>query len=185
MTTTLKNNYRTSHQAKLIVVNVQKVGAKDRADRVNFTIDDSARRESDSAELGNSYFLGMKLGPGEYTIEGLTSMNRSFPTVTMFFAPLHTDLTVDKPGIYYLGHVDATVRERKGDEFKAGPSIPLIDQAVGGASGGSFDIDISDQWETDEAVFIAKFPALKGVTVTKAIMPPFDRAKAQEWWEKH
>src|SRR2546430_12996643 len=49
--------------------------------------------------------------------------------------PLHEELTVTQPGVFYLGHVDATVRERTGGEFKAGPSIPLIDQAeIGRAS---------------------------------------------------
>jgi hypothetical protein len=185
MTTTLRNSYRTSHQIKLLVVNVEKPDAKDRSDRLNFTIDDGAKTESDSAIVGNSYYLSLKLEPGSYVIEGLTALSPKFPTNTIFFAPLHADLHVTGPGVFYLGHIEATVRERTNNEFKAGPSIPLIDQAVGGASGGTFDIDISDQWETDGARFIAKFPALKTVVVTKAVLPPFDRAKAQEWWEKH
>jgi hypothetical protein len=185
MTTTLKNTYRTSHQLDLLVVNVEKVGATEKKDRLNFIIDKSAKNETGSADAGNTYYLSMKLEPGGYVIDGLTSFNRTFPTVTSFFAPLHTDLTAAGPGVFYLGHVDATVRERNNDEFKAGASLPLIDQAVGGASGGTFDIEISDQWEADQAIFLARFPALKGVTVSKAIMPPFDRPKAQEWWEKH
>jgi len=76
-----------------------------------------------------------------------------------------------------------TVRERQGNEFKAGASIPLIDQAVVGASGGTFDVEISDQFATDEALFRDKFVALKDIEIRKAILPPFDRAKAQKWWE--
>ena len=110
-------------------------------------------------------------------------MASSFPIHGSFFAPLHTTITVGEPGVYYLGHVNATVRERKGEEFKAGPSIPLIDQAIAGASGGTFDIDITDGFDKDEALFRAKFPALAGVKITKAILPAFDRAKAQAWWQ--
>ena len=54
MTATLKNAYRTSFQPRLLVVNVEKVGAKDAADRLNFTMDDKARNETDSAQTGNS-----------------------------------------------------------------------------------------------------------------------------------
>jgi hypothetical protein len=185
MTATLRNSYHTSHQMKLLVVNVEKANAKTSAERLNFTIDDSAKSESDSAILGNSYFLALKLEPGGYVIRGLTARSITFPTNTLFFAPLHADLQVTGPGVFYLGHIDATVRERQNNEFKAGPTIPLIDQAAGGASGGTFDIEISDNWETDKTRFLAKFPALKAVTVTKTVLPPFDRAKAQEWWENN
>lgn len=90
-----------------------------------------------------------------------------------------------QPGVFYLGHVDATVRDRKGDEFKAGPMLPLIDQAAAGASGGIFDIEVSDRWEPDEATFRSTFPELSTIVIQKSILPPFDRAQAQDWWEKH
>ena len=185
MTANFKNIYRTSHQLNLLVVNVEKPDAKEKKDRINFTIDKSAKVESETAEAGNSYYLSMKLPRGNYIIEGLTCLNRSFPTQTIFFAPLHVELSVAGPGVFYVGHVDATLRERKNNEFKAGPSLPLLDQAVGGASGGTFDIEISDQWDKDQETFLARFPALTNIAVTKAILPPFDRAKAQDWWEKH
>ena len=185
MTATIKNMYRTSYQPKLLVVNVEKPEAKDAADRFNFVMDDKAKNETDSADLGNSYLLRLPLEPGRYEIRGLTSTSRSFPINGFFFTPLHAALEPKESGVFYLGHVSATVRERKGEEFKAGPSIPLIDQAVAGASGGTFDVEISDQFATDEAIFRAKFPALTGVKITKAILPSFDRDKAQKWWEAH
>jgi len=183
MTATIKNTYKTSFQPKLLVVNIEKPGAKDAADRINFTMDDKARQETDSAETGNTYLLRMELEAGRYEIRGLTSLARSFPINSFFFAPLHSPLESKESGVFYLGHVTATVRERQGTEFKAGPTLPLIDQAVSGASGGTFDITISDEFATDEAVFRSKFPALTGVTIKKAILPPFDRANAQKWWE--
>ena len=185
MTATIKNTYRTSYQPKLLVVNVEKEGAKDSADRLNFTMDEKARQETGTAESGNSYLLRMPLDPGRYEIRGLTSLVTSFPINGFFFAPMHSSLDVRGPGVYYLGHVSATVRERQGNEFKAGPTLPLIDQAVAGASGGTFDIEIIDRFATDEAVFRAKFPALKDVEIRKAVLPSFDRAKAQKWWEEH
>lgn len=182
MTATIKNSYKPSYQPKLIVVNVEKAGAKETADRLNFTMDDKAVNNAVAADAGNSYLLRLELEAGRYEIRGLTSQSFSFPFVAMFFTPLHATLDVSKPGVYYLGHVSATVRERQGEEFKAGPSVPLIDQAVAGASSGTFDVEISDRFATDEAVFRAKFPALNGVAIQKAVLPAFDRVKAQQWW---
>jgi len=185
MTVTLKNTYKTSYQPKLLVVNVEKPDAKDSGDRLNFTMDDKAKVESGKPETGNNYFLRMELDPGPYKLVGLTSTATGFLINGFFFAPLHSDLVAKQAGVYYLGHVNATVRERKGEEFKAGASIPLIDQALVGASGGTFDIEITDEFEKDEALFRAKFPALKGVTINKDILPAFDRAKAHAWWQAH
>lgn len=183
MTATLKNAYRTSFQPKLIVVNVEKANAKDAADRLNFTMDEKAKTESDDPTVGSTYFLRMPLDPGRYEIRGLTSLARSFPINGLFFAPMHSPVESSLPGVFYLGHVTATVRERQGDEFKAGPSVPLIDQAIAGASGGTFEIEISDRLSTDEAIFRSKFPALRGIEIKKSVLPSFDRALAQKWWE--
>lgn len=185
MTATLKNAYRTSFQPRLLVVNVEKPDAKQASDRLNFTMDEKARNETDSASTGNSYLLRLELDPGQYEIRGLTSISRSFPVQGFFFTPLHSPLEASEQGVYYLGHVVATVRERKENEFKAGASIPLIDQAVVGASGGTFDVEITDELATDEPLFRAKFPALATVAIQKRILPAFDREKAQQWWESH
>lgn len=182
MTATIKNNYKPFYQPKLLVVNVEKAGAKEAADRLNFTMDEKAVNTAIPADEGSSYLLRLELEAGRYELRGLTSQASVFPFNAMFFAPLHASIDVNKPGVYYLGHVAATVRERQGDEFKAGPSIPLLDQAVTGASGGTFDIEISDRFASDEAVFRSKFPALNGVTIQKTLLPAFDRVKAQQWW---
>lgn len=69
------------------------------------------------------------------------------------------------------------------NEFRAGLPFPLVDQAVTGFSGGTFDVEIIDQFEKDELEFKSRFPALRDVNIQKAILPPFDRTKAQKWWE--
>lgn len=185
MTATIKNTYKTSYQPRLIDVNVEKAGAKEAADRLAFAMDDKGRSETESAEAGNSYLLRLELDPGQYEIRGLTSRVASFPIVGTFFAPMHSALEAKEAGVFYLGHVAATVRERQGDEFKAGPTVPLIDQAVAGASGGTFDVEITDRFAADERAFRSKFPALADAKITKKILPSFDRSKAQKWWESH
>lgn len=185
MSATFKNGYRPDFQPRLIVMHVEKPEAKESKDRINFTMDDKAKMETGKAETGNTYLLRMELEPGKYELVGMTSMSGGFPIIGTFFAPLHAPLEVRENGVYYLGHVRATVRERQGNEFRAGPPIPLIDQAVVGASGGTFDIEIADAQTDDEALFRSRFPALKDVTIRKAMLPAFDRAKAQKWWEAH
>lgn len=184
MTATIKNDYKTEYQPRLFVVNVEKEGAQDAAGRLNFLADDKSKlNEADSKDAGNSYLLRMELESGKYIIRGLTSQARALLIYGSFFTPLHSPLEVKEAGVYYLGHIAATVRERVGNEFKAGASIPLIDQAAVGASGGTFDVVITDEFATDEASFRTKFPALADVTIQKAILPAFDRAAAQQWWE--
>lgn len=183
MTATLRNTYRTSYQPKLMFVNVERATVNGSVDGINFTMDDKSKNESDSPTQGSSYLLRLELKEGEYIIRGLRSQGRSFPMIGYYFTPIHAKLKSSGPGVYYLGHVEATIRERKENEFKAGPSVPLIDQAVIGASGGTFDIEITDKWESDQQEFLNKFPALKTVTVQKSILPAFDRAQAQKWWE--
>ena len=185
MTVTLNNVYKTSHQPKLMVVHVEKPQAKDSSDRLNFTMDEKSKVESDKPEVGNNYFVRLELDPGAYKIVGMTSTSRALLINGYFFTPMHSDLVAKGSGVYYLGHVNATVRERVGEEFKAGASIPLLDQSVIGASGGTFDVSITDEFAKDEALFRSKFPALKDVMITKNILPPFDRAKAQAWWQAH
>jgi len=182
MTATIKNEYKPTWQPKLRVVHVEKPGAKEAADRLNFTMDAKVRQDTDPE---GTYLLRLELDPGSYELRGMLAMVQSFPINGFFFVPLHSALDVKGPGVYYLGHVNATVRERQGEEFKAGPSVPLIDQAMVGASGGTFEVVISDDFAADQAVFRSRFPALAGVKIEKAILPAFDRAKAQAWWEAH
>lgn len=182
MTATIKNTYKTSFQPRLVKVSVDQPGG---GHAIEFTLDDKARTETDDVASGNIYMLRMELDPGSYEIVGMTARAHRHPVNGFYFAPLHSALDVQGPGVYYLGHVNATVRERRGNEFRAGAPLPSLDQAVSGASGGTFDIEISDQLAADEAAFREKFPQLTGVTIQKAILPQFDRAKAQALWEAH
>jgi hypothetical protein len=185
MTATFRNDYKPSFQPKLIVVHVERPDAKDRVDRLNFVMDNKARDEKDTPKDGNRYLLRMQLPAGDYIVRGFTGFSGVFPIRGMYFAPLHADVKAPASGVYYLGHVAATVRERRETEFRAGPPIPLIDQAIAGFSGGSFDVEISDRLEADLPEFIAKFPALRTATIQKALLGPFDRDRAQKFWEAH
>jgi hypothetical protein len=185
MTATVKNTYKTYYQPKLSVVFIEKNGGKEKEDKLNFMMDEKSKNETNTLESGNSYLMRMELDPGSYEVRAIFGQAYGFPLVGTYLLPVHAPFKSIGPGVFYLGHIEADVRERKENEFKAGPSVPLLDQAVSGASTGTFEVEISDQFAKDESLFRAKFPALAGVEIKKIILPPFDRKKAQEWWEKN
>lgn len=183
MTANLKNVYKTGYQPELGMVYLRRGEASTSTDRLNFVIDDKAKFETNDPLVGNSYYLRMELPEGDYTIKSFWSKHYSWPIHGQFLTPINQELKAEGNGIYYLGHVEAIVREREGNEFRAGPVIPLLDQAVSGAAGGTFDIKITDNWIQDRRQFLNKFPMLEGQTITKVILPEFDREKAQKIWE--
>jgi hypothetical protein len=183
MSVTLDNRYKPSSQPELLVVNVEKGGAKDKADRFNFTPDAKALRNSAGENTPKSYFLSLELNPGDYVMPAMTSMARKILINGMFQTVLMQDLSFPQAGVYYIGHVQADVRERKDDEERAGPVIPLIDQAVVGASGGTFDVTISDRWAKDETVFKEAYPGLNTVGVEKKLLVPHDKVRVKSRWE--
>jgi len=185
MTATIRNVYRPSFQPKLLVAHFETPDAQSKEERINFKIDPEGSLENSTPEVGNTYLLRMELPPGEYKLVGLTCLNKSFPFVVRYLVPIHATVKQTTPGAYYLGHVEALLRERQGSEFRAGPPIPLLDQSMGGASGGSFDVAFSDRWTEDSELFVTQFPAMKDLKVASAPLPPFDRAYAQKWWEDH
>jgi hypothetical protein len=182
MTVTLKNAYHTSYQPSPIVVHMERGAADSRADRLNFKFDDQATTTSDN---GNHYFVRIPLAPGKYVMRGITGQSGIFPFHGMFFTPLHETVEIKPNSIVYLGHVDATVVERKDGELRAGPVIPLIDQAATGFSGGTWDIRVSDEFDQDVAEFKKDFPALTNASIEREVLPAWDKQKATEWWANH
>jgi hypothetical protein len=183
MTVTLKNTFVPAYQPKLQSVKVMKKNGESHKIFL-FEADLLSRNETNSATTGSSYLLRMEIEPGDYTILGLNSYGQSMLITGEFFTPLDMRLKVTSAGVFYLGHIDATVRERKGEEFRAGSYLPSQEQKLTGASSGTFDVVIADQWDTDSANFLYKFPALKGINIQKAILPAFNRESIQRWWER-
>jgi len=184
MTATFKNDYVQDSQPRLGTLIVEDVEKPDEY-RMTFAIDRKARDEKDTPQDGNRYLLRMGLPAGSYVVRGFKgSSGGPVPfLVGIFFAPLHADVKSPLSGVYYLGHVSATIRERKGGEFRAGPTIPLMQQSAHGFSGGTFDVEVSDRLEADLPELLAKFPALRSANIQKALLAPFDRARAQKFWE--
>lgn len=118
------------------------------------------------------YLVSIDLEPGKYRLETISGTSRMIPLVaaTFVFNPIGILFNLPPKKVVYLGRVSITNRERKEGETRAGPIIPLLDQAVAGFSDGTFDISISDMSEEDIPSFIQSSPSLKYVPIDKAIM---------------
>jgi len=184
LTVTLRNTFVPAYQPRLDAIRLQKKLPKGYSTIVLVQPDLQSRSESNSPVIGCSYLLRMELEPGEYHLLGLSCLGQSMYVNSSFFVPIQAKLTPSAPGVFYLGHIEATVRERKKNEFRAGPLMPAQDQSVTGASGGTFEVEITDQWETDSVKFQTKFPALTGINTTKDVLPSFNRAQIQQWWDE-
>ena len=166
---------------KPFVVKFAKPNATTKEERQNFKMNS----DTDTLqENGHTVYLArVALVAGEYKLFDVTGMASAFPFNSMFVVPLNMDLKVAPDSVVYAGRITAKLRERKGEEFRAGPVIPLIDQSVSGMSGGTWDVAVENMAEKDIAYFRNTFPALKDTTINTQPLPAFDRAAAQRLWE--
>jgi hypothetical protein len=167
-----------------LVVNVEKPNAQSKQERQNFKLD--KEQDTTKTEDGHTLFLvRMALEPGPYKLMAVTGLARAFPINGFFQVPLVTDFNVQPQSLVYIGRVSATLRSRESGEFRAGPLLPLIDQAIAGMSNSTWDVTIGDQSDKDLPVFQQMYPALSSASIVKAPLPPFDRAAVQRWWENN
>ena len=179
LTVELVNEYKPSYQPQATGLIIEKPDIQGKEDRLSYTADEEGTFKSDK---GNRYVFRMIIKDGKYIIRGIGGFSGFIPR-GRFFMPLHSEIEIKGPSVLYLGRVIGKVRERKENEFRAGSTIPALDQAITGFSGGTFDVNVIDNYEEDLKFMKTLFPALGNVQVKSAVLPPFDRAKAQKWWE--
>jgi hypothetical protein len=181
MTSSLANAFKESFHPETHFLNVEKPNAQSASDRPNFVADSEGALISDS---GNQYLYRMQIAPGQYSLIAVTGFARRFPIMGTFQVPMLLEFDVPPNSVIYLGRLMAKTRERAETEFRAGPLIPLVDQAVSGFSRTTWDVEIRDDEADDLQNFRRGFPALRDVTVIKRLLHRWDRARAQEWWDK-
>lgn len=183
LTATMKNVNKPKYQPNAGILFVETPNANKKADRFNFIMDKEGTRRIDGKTV--YLFRGM-LKPGRYVIQGIGGSSSHFLINANCFLPMHSNMDLEQPGVYYLGRVDGVIRPREGDkEFKAGPSIPLIDQAVAGFSTGSWNVHIYNDASQDLPLYREFFPVLETAHIQMNVLRPFNRARAQQWWEQH
>jgi hypothetical protein len=185
MSVTLKNDYKERWQPRVLNVILSKENGTAKPDQIVFRMDSKGTIAAQTDKDQTTYLVRFVTENSPHTVLGFNAMASAFPVHGFYFTPLHSSIPAAAGGVYYLGAVKAVVRERKENEFRAGPVIPLIDQAVAGASSGSFDIEIGDAYGADIELFKKTFAPLKDMEIQKAVLPKWDRTKAQLFWEKN
>ncbi len=165
-----------------LVAKFEEPGATEKAQRQNYKIDSEAG-DSQSSVSVDTYKLRMAIKPGRYQLLEIFGKTSAFPFNGFFMLPLFQEVTIPPNAVVYLGRINALMRPRVDDEFRAGSVIPLIDQAAAGVSGCTFDVSVVDASAEDLPVFRASFPALASVQIVPDVLPPFDRAVVQKRWE--
>lgn len=182
LTAELSNTYKPGYKPETPVLNIETLSTSSKVDRLTVTTDGDTYINNPN---NNTYIFRGLFKPGKYVVRGITGMTSSFPFMGNYFVPLHCEIEVPAGQVIDLGKVVATIRERAGNEFRAGPVIPLVDQAVMGFSGGTFEVQMQANQEAELHRLKSIFPALQNATIVAQAMPPFDRNKAQQWWEAH
>jgi hypothetical protein len=160
-------------QPKIITAIVIPEGAKDYAQWLSFR-PQGPYAESDTGI--KDYLLSVNLAPGKYTIHGMRGLASAFPFHGMCELPLNAAINIDQSGqVLYLGHINATIRERKDDEVRAGSLFPLLDQAASGMSGGTFDVSIEDRFDVDTERYRKTYASIRTANIRKAILPAWVR----------
>ncbi len=172
LTVKIANNYKTSYQPNLKYAFIWSEAEKDR-EKISFSVDEKYREVEDSF---NEYLISFQLPVGEYKLRELFAQSGIFPVIGTFSVPLYSSFSIEPQKIIYLGHIEATIIERTDDNLlRAGPVIPLIDQAVTGASGGTFVVKITDLYEKDINLFQQKYPYLAQHQVENLTLPQWSQ----------
>jgi len=182
MSIEVSNQYKPSFQPSIFMMNIRAPNAKSKKDHHNFRTDMEGTIASGN---GSRYLVRLKLKPGEYIARTALCQYRNIFLMATCQIPIHGEFEINAGEIIYLGRVSATMRERHGDEFRAGSVIPLVDQNVTGFASSTFDVIISDQQKEDLKAFTENFPALKSEEIKISVLPDFDRKQAQLWWESN
>lgn len=119
-------------------------------------------------EKGNSYLISMKLKPGNYSKLKIEGIATGFLIMGSFnFLPDY-EFNIKENQVLYLGELNATnIEKTKDHERRAGRVIPLLDQAVTGFSGGTFKLNLLDNYEANITDFRARYPSLRGQKIYK------------------
>lgn len=173
----VSNKYKPSYQPKIMYVFVWENG-KDDNKKYSFKVEDPYKEIENEY---NEYLISFQLKSGKYKLRELFAQSGIFPVRGTFSMPIYSVFEIEANKIIYLGHIEASIKEKtKNDELRAGPVIPLIDQAVTGASGGTFVIEITDLFKNDIDLFKKQYPYLSSYNIENRTLPQWKKPTEQD-----
>ncbi len=171
LSVTMTNEYKPSRQPRVGAVNIGPESEKPIPKNVHLTKGAYVKQNGDQ---NAEYFLSFELNPGKNVLKRIWGEYKVplLVSAICYAKDLNLATTLSPGTVVYIGHVSAMIRERTSDdEEPAGPLLPLIDQAIAGFHGGTFDIKVEDRYEEDMETFLSQYPGLKNVRVEKSILP--------------
>jgi len=116
------------------------------------------------------YLVSVDLEPGVHTLRRVWGTSMNLMIIASFSFPVDETFEVPPNAVIYIGHMDMTNRKREEGEPRSGSLVPLVDQALAGFSGGTFDVTVSDRSATDIPLFVQTYPCLRDVQIAKTLM---------------
>ena len=166
-TLTSSNSYKPSFRPNFVYAVVAR-NEKGERDGHSAKLQEAYRSDDD----GYDYLISFLVEPGDWTVESLIGQAFVFPISASYVTQEVAKFSVPAGSYVYFGHVDTTIVERtRDDQPRAGAVIPLIDQAVAGASGGTFVIRIEDRFDADVALARSEFGVPPSQAVLNATVP--------------
>ena len=130
----------------------------------------------DVSKQYNEYIVSIRIPGGKLFMSSLYTQNSSFWLgVSQGYVPLNMNVNVEPGHVYYMGSIEANIRERLDGEVRAGPLFPLATQAASGYSNGTWDVAILDNYEKHMTMIKNLYPAVAEVIVEKRILPVWVR----------
>jgi hypothetical protein len=162
---TIQNKNKPEYQPMLWTVFVKKDGKEFAFIKPTFISGNSE---------GNKYLFSIAFEPGAAELYAFRFLGSGTFINGLAQLPFEQQITFEKNKIIYIGDITATIIPRENEEPRAGPVIPIIDQAVLGFSSGTFVVDIKDNYNTDIQFIKQKFPYLKDKMISKMILHPWE-----------
>jgi hypothetical protein len=124
-------------------------------------------------EKYNEYLVSMQLHPGKYKFVTVPATSGIFPIRGTFNIPFNYEFAINPSEVAYLGNFEAYIEQKAtSNDSAAGPFIPLIDQAVSGASGGTFKLAIKDNFMEAVRNFRTEYPVLNKYPIKNTVIKP-------------
>ena len=129
------------------------------------------------------YLIILEENPGKHSFYSVRGSMVGGVFNPSFEAPMLVNYQAKENEILYIGNIHLVLRKKTSDlELRAGPVIPIFDQAAIGDA--TFDVEINDEYERDINEFEKVFINLKGHSVVKRILPSWSRPTSQEFKPK-
>lgn len=159
----IQNKNKPKYQPKLLSINIERGG--DNNVFQTPTLITEVENES------KDYLFSLAMDPGVATLTNFVLVSRVFPVNGTGVLPFQVPVDFPANSIVYIGNLDVSIVPREEEQPRAGSVIPLIDQSVTGFSSGTYEVDVSDNYDEDLALLMDNYPYLSGREVIKVMLP--------------